>query len=373
MNLETCLDDPLFSFPKMVGTLSLQEYLEREFARHRNIISHLSKPHIVEDIAPNFPALKIASDNLLITVEKYMQGHLPSAYDHFAKAMEFFKPFLMRDTNGGMDPKYLLERPYYRAREEKPARMLTRKEMFHLPFSKRELAATHRFSIPGLPCLYLSNGIYTCWEELGQPEFEDFQIARFWQTDLDLKILKISTTPERLQIQLAAFPQSAMDKESVYHRLSVSMLMNWPLITACALRSSNPSAPFQREYIIPQLLMQWLMEQSDFDGIQYFSNKAVSQKTGDFSKFINYVFPPKMINTGEYCTRLTKAFRVSETFTYPEMVKLDPNESYLGNVQMNVARENRFIQYQGQRKEYDQTPFGKLELFMLPKPSEHLR
>lgn len=75
-------------------------------------------------------------------------------------------------------------------------------------------------------------------------------------------------------------------------------LLWYPLIAACSYISVSKKDPFAAEYIIPQLLMQWVRceigsqpgiedEYSQLIGIRYFS--CVSQKASE-TKF-NYVFP----------------------------------------------------------------------------------
>ena len=41
--------------------------------------------------------------------------------------------------------------------------IFNRKDMLHIPFNKRELVKTQRFSISGVPCLYLGATSYVCW------------------------------------------------------------------------------------------------------------------------------------------------------------------------------------------------------------------
>jgi hypothetical protein len=364
MTLIEFLDDPIFLYPQLTGDLRLQHYLKIQFEQYHKLIQTISETHILNDLAPQLKNIKSASDNLLLTIESYLQGHLPSAYKSFEKAMETFKPFLLLDNNGGMAKEYLFARPYFRARIG--TKKFTKGEMFHVPFSKRAYANTHRFSIPGLPCLYLSNCIYTCWEELDRPDFASLQVAQFRQINLDLKILNLSLTPERLQKQLMAFPVSRFNANEPYHDLSISLLVNWPLIMASSLQVSEPNAPFKQEYIIPQLLMQWVMEQSDVDGIQYFSNKSISHNRNDFSKFINYVFPPKKMDQYEYCEDLCKSFILTQPVTFKFIQAQDPNESYMGNINYKVAAENQYLEYKtGLREKYDTTGFGKMENFLL--------
>ena len=64
------------------------------------------------------------------------------------------------------------------------------KDMLHIPFNKRGVVDTQRFSISGLPCLYLSTTSFGTWLELGLPEAEYFQVSSF-KIPKDLKVLNL--------------------------------------------------------------------------------------------------------------------------------------------------------------------------------------
>ena len=64
---------------------------------------------------------------------------------------------------------------WYRSRMvEGRKRVLKAQEMFHVPFELVRKIGNNRFSISGYPCLYLSNTIWACWEEMKEPAMEDF-------------------------------------------------------------------------------------------------------------------------------------------------------------------------------------------------------
>lgn len=54
-----------------------------------------------------------------------------------------------------------------------------RGDIFHVPFEKRRLVGNQRYSIAGLPCLYLGSSIWICWEELGRPPLDSVWVSRF--------------------------------------------------------------------------------------------------------------------------------------------------------------------------------------------------
>lgn len=66
----------------------------------------------------------------------------------------------------------------------------SKEELFHVPFSDREKVSSARYSIPGLPCLYLGNSIYVCWEEMGRPDLNSIHVSRFELQENAFKFLR---------------------------------------------------------------------------------------------------------------------------------------------------------------------------------------
>jgi len=66
---------------------------------------------------------------------------------------------------------------YYRIRKS-DVELNKRKDLFHIPFTHREMISTQRFSVPGLPTLYLGATINECWRELGQPAMDRCYVTK---------------------------------------------------------------------------------------------------------------------------------------------------------------------------------------------------
>ncbi len=75
-----------------------------------------------------------------------------------------------------------------------------RKDMFHIPFHLRHLVGTQRYSIAGLPCLYLGTSIYVCWQEMGKPDLNKMYLSRFKCVNSDnVKVINFSYSLETLK------------------------------------------------------------------------------------------------------------------------------------------------------------------------------
>ena len=134
--------------------------------------------------------------------------------------------------------------------------VLKAKEMFHVPFELVSKIGNNRFSISGYPCLYLSNTIWACWEEMKEPAMEDFCTSLVKPTK-DIELLDLR------------FPN--MD----YNQTVESVLYSLPLIIACSVEVEYPDDPFKPEYVLPQIVMLALVNHEKYQGCTFTSTKKI--------------------------------------------------------------------------------------------------
>jgi len=377
MTILECLENEVFFLPKSVGKQGIKKYLETVFQNYQDIIEQITDDTLSRELKAQKDNISILCDNFITSWSHYQKGHVEAAYTDFKKAMTVLKPFLFPEHQGRVANIIDLHKPMFRARigSNKP---YSKSEMFHLPFSQREFANTQRFSIPGLPCLYLSNSIYVCWEELNRPLLNSFQVSRFQQDDFNLKILDISQTPIQMKWHCKLFIENNIRGKYDYDYLAFWFLLVWPLSLVCSLSVTNEDVPFKQEYVFPQFLLQWVTYENDVDGIKYYSIKANPYNKEDFSKFTNYVFPPKQMDHGDYCNHLKKSFKLTDPIS-PEILNItDPsltfiNKEWIEKVKHKVMIENiRLELIKGYPMPYTHTLFGKMEVFMQNLDAEFL-
>lgn len=187
---------------------------------------------------------------------------------------------------------------WYRSRMvEGRKRVFPAKEMFHVPFDLVRKIGNNRFSISGYPCLYLSNTIWACWEELNEPVMEDFCTS----------LVKTTKEIELLDLR---FPnvQYNQDIESVLYSL--------PLIIACSVEVEYPDAPFKPEYIMPQLVMLALVNHEKFQGCSFTSTKKIDNFDWPDDLLCNIAMPVKCVNKTGLCPELTDSFMISDAINY---------------------------------------------------------
>ncbi|RRJ54776.1 hypothetical protein EHV15_34870 [Paenibacillus oralis] len=191
---------------------------------------------------------------------------------------------------------------------------LNKYDMLHIPFEQRGRASTTRYSIPGLPCLYLGSSPLICWEELNRPNKDKMHTSLFIAKD-ELNFLDFSVPPmvfvkraQEIFERVFGPLQEDVDKLSeLYNTMKLYALL-WPLIAACSIRVKNRNDPFKPEYIVPQLLLQWVQQSEKYDGICYFSTKIKHYNFQNIAHFRNYALPVKSCKDKGYCTEIQNLF-----------------------------------------------------------------
>ncbi|MEB9862917.1 hypothetical protein P4K22_29230 [Bacillus cereus] len=175
--------------------------------------------------------------------------------------------------------------------------VFTSKEMFHIPLELRGIVSTYRYSIPGLPCIYLGSTPLTCWEELNKPDLNTVQTSVF-KSD-DISYIDLSTPPvvfidkiikkfhDYVTIKKKRFLADRLNEPNEV----ISYLIIWPLMAACSVRVKNTTDTFKPEYIIPQLLLQFIRYEGFFDGVYYFSTKVDNYSAATAELYKNFAFP----------------------------------------------------------------------------------
>lgn len=253
------------------------------------------------------------SQNLIEVMEYYLNGNLSKAYDSFKTTMDDMdlKPITLKDRTQSLLPY----KDFYRIRVSSQAN-LSRHDIFHVPLSERRRVASCRFSIPGLPALYLGTSAYICWEEMSRPTLEDVHISKFGiKENAAISLLNIALSSDLLLEYLEHYPEDQLDKSETYNRLLFTInifLKYWPLYASCHIKVAQKDLNFKPEYIIPQILMQFIVNDQNLDGVLYMSSR-IEAKRIDHSKCINMALPVKdQDNTSEYCRNLTEKIELTE-------------------------------------------------------------
>lgn len=206
------------------------------------------------------------------------------------------------------------EQVFYRMRRETDSwkrKEIGKDDMYHIPFGLRGMVTTQRYSIPGFPCMYIGCSEEGCWEELGRPNKNECVLSQvnirkgksFRALDLTIPTADSWKTMDENLLKAIKF---------------------FPFVIACTFKPCKVSDTFKPEYVIPQLLLQYVKDYGyrcnrcslDADkqiyGVKYTSVHVDKKKLGDASnQYVNYVIPVTSIDN-DYCSRIKDTFEVTE-------------------------------------------------------------
>lgn len=189
---------------------------------------------------------------------------------------------------------------FFRARLGDDVKAYKAKEMLHLPFSMRAKTGNYRFSIPGIPSLYLGNSSYACWIELGCPPEYKLNVAPV--------VLEGSQKIFNLAVMFRSWRNlDELEESKVHCWLKLLILM---MATSYTVEESGRI--FKSEYIVPQSIMLACKELG-YDGVAYFS-KQVSDEIFAYAAINLALFAPYQ-NNKEY-SPVCEHIKVDDSFNF---------------------------------------------------------
>lgn len=305
------------------GNDLLLEYLRDSFIRyneHINLLDGYVKYKVLERQKVIFSLLP----KIIEAVNHYLRGKIPSAYISMREALGSVSDLLIKKSANRSTTGFEFG---FKARIWKPGDppVLSREDMFHIPFEKRHLVKDQRYSIHGIPSIYLGNSIYDCYMELGKPSLDKFWVSFFCFSQNKENILNaqsirlVDLTFADKQHDLWLLLHSAKnDEENYLSTLDqlVDDILLWPLVMACSLVCKFSEAAFNQEYIIPQMLYQLCSEKNEFTGIRYYSTKLAGPERNNLkNSMINYALPVQDVQRSGYCPVLAGQLTLTEPIT----------------------------------------------------------
>lgn len=249
------------------------EYLrDLMYAASRSEDNQLSGKEMCTMVLDHFHEIEEIAFRLIGVLRKYDAGQIVSASIDAFSIFDTMKSQLMTRYSGAFQRE-----EYYRIRGicEDNGFPLERKELFHIPHHKNFLVGTERYSMPGHPCLYLASQAELAWYECGKPT--KFAIAKFDIPQEENNYLKFIDFSEKLMpLKHSFFCWFHNEKDEIedIRKYLLKYLYTYPLRAACSVTVEHPRSKFIEEYVMPQLLLQWVVKDKDFDGIRYESCNA---------------------------------------------------------------------------------------------------
>lgn len=372
--LNETLQEKLLSPPFKIKTgKDLVEDFKIRCIKYIDSINNLVETENTDDLVSEIKSKSNTIHRLYQTItsamENFLAGNIKEAYDVFDQGLsETEISRIIFEISIPLSDLFDEKNKLYRVRKsDKPLK--SRQDMFHLPFNKRHLVGAQRYSVAGLPCLYLGTSIFVCWLEMEKPDFDKLYISAFEPANKsnELNIIDFAYTIhsmfnfERNEI---LFNTETTDE---FKKRTLARLVLLPLVIACNYIKSESNAHFNVEYIIPNLLMQWISrtKRDNVDGIMYKTTKMKNEVNSKIG--INVIIPPKITYndsiSNNYCPRLASTFKLTNPVPWQVFRTLE-----FKDFDFYSDSESSIKKYKGIRnldealvKHYKATEFYKIE------------
>ena len=357
-------DNPILKIPinnkkgnfKKILCDKLKEY--EEFFE-KEILQIINKKNITfngiktSDILNDIKTLNIG---LIKSIEEYLNGKPYEANNVFFKTLNE-----VNYENVKFEREIPIGNLFFRARP-KSATQFKKEELFHIPFQRRTIVSTNRYSIPGIPALYLGDNSYTCWEEFERPDFKDLSFSVF-ENKRTLNIIRILRLDDLLKEIEENITKTFIPIEIL------KFFIYFPLTIACTIKVYDKKGNFKPEYIIPQMLLEYVVRNEKIDGIMFPSTK-INYDNLENLKAYNYIFPIRENQDSGYCPILKSTF----TLTEPTSLKLEElldnpvyKKTFFYTQKELAEKPEKITIIKEEKKEYFNTSFGKLDTILKKK------
>ena len=204
-------------------------------------------------------------------------------------------------------------------------------ELFHIPLTKKAYTNNERFSLAGFPSLYLSSMLQLAWQECGYPQkyyysefqYENMIVSLHRDISKELKFLSLYSPSEIFQWGIS----TKYSHFTEWLGLVANYLKQYPLVLACSFVNHSGKVTYKQEYIIPQMLMQWVQRnKSVVQGISYFTCVDISMFPSKWCAY-NIVIPAQQpFDDKMYSSKLREDFCWSRPKYYTVPIS-DPSKN----------------------------------------------
>jgi len=298
--------------------------------------------------------IKRYTDKIREAIRKYYDGKISTSHtiikNLIAELLD--NPLAVNTISSSKAfPGVSREIQFFRARESERVTSFSPKEMLHIPFDLRGKTGNYRFSIPGIPSLYLGNTSYACWIELGCPPEYKFNVSPVL-LDGTQRILNLAVMTRKQWIL------SDCNKETVHCWLKLISLM---IATSYVIEEEGRS--FKSEYIISQSIMLACKEK-ELDGVAYFSKRVYDEAFANAA--INVALFTKY-KKGKKYSEICNHVKVDDSYNYSvykQLGEIDKKPEYRDfRVLQMLGHANNIGNYKRQFS-YENTEFCHFDKFL---------
>lgn len=344
------LNDTKLDLPINRGGNDYYEALQSTLTNFSKIVNTLDG-ELYEKLQPNLKIINTEIELILESTKLYYEGKTSRAYEKIRECLDLLEKNDLLETGK-------ISGDFYRIRVAQNAN-LKRKDLFHIPFQIREKVATQRYSIPGLPCLYMADSIFIAWEEMGRPNIETIHVSRYNFEGVDMKLLYLNVTTNEMRSWYLRG-----DKINNINAWA-KFLSYWPLLSACSFNTAKREEVFKPVYIVPQMVLQWIIEKQNIDGVQFKSNR-MQISSHNIGSFNNIAIPVQTSKDNGFCSKLAEKIKLTSPLSWSLMDIADPNHGFknknANDISVEKIRTASYIELiQDEKTDYFTTKFGIME------------
>lgn len=210
--------------------------------------------------------------------------------------------------------------------------VVSKDDIFHIPFKKLYLIKNERFSTSGRPLLYLGSSIENIVTELcdknDEVDYKKLKISIYQVKLPEDDEIKVFDARIKMNWENILSPQYSLElfKYDVYR---------FVLSCVCAFerKSGYRDSVFCEEYIIPQILTQSL-KNLKIVGVCYYSTRVITKARQEDKKFENIAFFTNKDKDGKhgYDMQLRSKFDISMPISFNDLSNLKWYDKLLGSI-----------------------------------------
>ena len=180
-----------------------------------------------------------------------------------------------------------------------------RKSLFHPPFDvTKKFNLDYRYSNKDFPSLYLGCSLELCLHEVNSTNKNLYYASQFKIHKREaIKVLNFGYRWNEIKL----FANADLN-DSKKQKMLEAWFTLFPLMLACSIVRISSG---KDEYVLPQLLMEYLRYSTILDGIRYYSTKKIYVNAWTKNS-INFAFPAKGVKKKGFDNHLVKKFRLTK-------------------------------------------------------------
>lgn len=319
--------------------------------------------HLEKNNAPEYliGVAKEYANQIISAIDSYYQGNIIEAHSIVKDLIDDCckdSKFAVSDVNNSIAFPNIVEGckevQFFRARLNENVVDFPAQQMLHIPFKNRSIVKSERFSIPGLPCLYLGNSSYVCWIEMGCPADFKFNVSPV-VLDNTQQIFNLTVSIQNFY----DIVDLELTDETKQKRL-IEILKLYLLNMTTSFNVKEEHRNFKSEYIIAQMIML-ACKSNGLNGITYFSKRVANEIFAHIIGVNLVLFAD--YNGEDYQSNICNHVEIGDSFNYSMFKQLCDSlkyKSYPLRIDMSP-----FINNIGTFKR--QFPYNETEFYLFDK------